>query len=134
MSRVFCCCFAIVLVLANPGMAASDVVEQLRLQVATEHREIWLNGERSTWQPWLEAQSGFLGRDLYWDPERQEALLLIRWASREQWKAISDHEVERVQESFDAAVKTALRLADDAPSPFPLVAEGELQRQQLKFP
>lgn len=134
MSRVFSVCLAILLVLVNPGMAVSDVVEQLRLHVPSDQREIWLSAERSTWQPWLEAQSGFLGRDLYWDPDREEALLLIRWASREQWKAISDQDVESVQASFDAAAKTALHLADDAPSPFPLVAEGELQRQPLTLP
>jgi len=124
--------FAIVLAVATPVMAATDVVEQLRLRVPAAHREVWLDGERSTWQPWLEAQTGFLGRDLYWDPQREEGVLLIRWASRSQWKAISDQEVERVQASFDSLVKAELGLDDAAPSPFPLLAEGELQLQRLQ--
>ena len=124
--------FAIVLAVATPVMAATDVVEQLRLRVPAAHREVWLDGERSTWQPWLEAQNGFLGRDLYWDPQREEGVLLIRWASRSQWKAISDQEVARVQASFDSLVKAELGLDDAAPSPFPLLAAGELQLQRLQ--
>ena len=58
--------------LASPLMASAAVVEQqLRLQVPAAHRAVWLEAERSTWQPWLEDQAGFLGRDLYWDPERR---------------------------------------------------------------
>ena len=132
MTRVLVFVFAIVLAVATPVMAATDVVEQLRLQVPATQRQIWLEGERSTWQPWLETQAGFLGRDLYWDPQREEGLLLIRWASREQWKSISDQEVSRVQASFDALVKAELGLDAAAPSPFPLLADGELQRQQLQ--
>ena len=87
--------------------------------------------EASTWQPWLEQQDGFLGRDLYWDPEREEGLLLIRWASREQWKAIPEDEVLRVQTLFEAEVNRSLARPADAVALFPLLAEGELEAQRL---
>ena len=127
----FALVFAMLLLLAAPVVADQTVLEQLRLGVPADQREVWLEGEQLTWQPWLEAQDGFLGRDLYWDPSRQEGLLLIRWASREQWKSIPAAEVQRVQNRFDAVVNQALGRLASAESPFPLLAEGELQIQDL---
>ena len=72
------------------------------------------------------ATAGFLSRDLYWDAALEQGVLLIRWASREQWKAISPEEVERVQRQFDADVNTSLGRPSLSKSAFPLVAETEL--------
>ena len=116
---------------AAPAMAEQGVIEQLRLAVPASHRELWLQAEASSWQPWLEQQSGFEGRQLFWDPQREEGLLLIRWSSREQWKAIPAAEVERVQEVFEAQVNQALKRDPAAEPLFPLLAEGELQVQEL---
>ena len=119
-----------------PGLAATSpaegmraaahqpVVEQLRLEVPREYREIWLEAERSTWEPWLAGQDGFLGRELLWDPLHGEATLLIRWASRQQWKAIPQAEIDAVQARFERQVR--LRLGAQAPNAFPLLYEGEL--------
>lgn len=131
MSRVVALVVAMLLVLAGPAMADGGVIEQLRLRVPEPHRELWLQAEASSWQPWLEQQQGFLGRDLFWDPEREEGLLLIRWTSREQWKAIPQAEVLRVQARFEAEVNQALNRPADAPPLFPLLAEGELLAQAL---
>jgi hypothetical protein len=51
--------------------------------------------------------------------------LLIRWASREQWKAIPLAEVEAVQERFERLARLATGSRQG--NPFPLVFEGELQ-------
>ena len=131
MSRVVAMVVAMLLVLAGPAMADGGVIEQLRLRVPEPHRELWLQAEASSWQPWLEQQQGFLGRDLFWDPQREEGLLLIRWTSREQWKAIPQAEVLRVQARFEAEVNQALNRPADAPPLFPLLAEGELLAQAL---
>lgn len=131
MSRVVALVVAMLLVLAGPAMADGGVIEQLRLRVPEPHRELWLQAEASSWQPWLEQQQGFLGRDLFWDPEREEGLLLIRWNSREQWKAIPQAEVLRVQARFEAEVNQALNRPAEAPPLFPLLAEGELLVQAL---
>ena len=100
------------------------VVEHLRVQVPAEAREAWLEAERGSWEPWLAQQEGYLGRDLRWDAEREEGTLLIRWASREQWKRISASEVEAVQERFEQLARAATGAAEG--NPFPLVFEGEL--------
>jgi uncharacterized protein (TIGR03792 family) len=101
------------------------VVEHLRVKVPAEARQAWLEAERGSWEPWLERQPGYLGRDLLWDAEREEGTLLIRWASRDQWKAIPVAEVEAVQERFEHLARQATGVRQG--NPFPLVFEGELQ-------
>ena len=61
---------------------------------------------------------------MLWDSEREEGTLLIRWASREQWKAIPEAEVEAVQERFEQLAREATGQGQG--NPFPLVFEGEL--------
>ncbi len=110
----------------TPGAAApAPVVEQLRLRVPAGAVEAWLEAERGSWGPWLARQAGFLDRQLLWDAERQEATLLIRWASRAQWQAISAEEVARVQARFEALARQATGIPQG--NPFPLVFEGALQ-------
>ena len=99
------------------------VVEHLKVKVPAEARQAWLEAEQQSWEPWLREQPGFLGRELLWDGEREEGTLLIRWASRDQWKAIPDSAIERVQQRFEQLAKAAT--GSDS-NPFPLVFEGEL--------
>ena len=131
MIRALAVLLVMLLGVSSPAMAKDAVIEQLRLQVPAAHRELWLQAEARTWQPWLEQQDGFEQRSLYWDPMREEGLLLIAWASRTQWKAIPEAEVLRVQAMFEAEVNQALQRPASADPLFPLLAEGELQQQQL---
>ena len=101
------------------------VVEHLRVKVPSEARQAWLEAERGSWDPWLAQQPGFLGRELLWDGEREEGTLLIRWASREQWKQIPEAEIETVQEHFEQLARQATGQSQG--NPFPLLFEGELQ-------
>lgn len=104
------------------------VIEHLRLSVPEQGREAWLEAERGSWEPWLEQQTGFLGRDLLWDPETEEGTLLIRWSSRQAWKAIPSEQVAEVQDRFELLAREAMALPQEMDNPFPLVFEGELLR------
>ncbi|MFM7361276.1 MAG: TIGR03792 family protein [Cyanobium sp.] len=110
------------------GILEVAVVEHLRVRVRADARAAWLQAETHTWEPWLRRQRGFLGRELIWDAEREEGILLIRWASREEWKSIPPEEVDAVQRQFEAMARRLL--APQAPTPvnpFPLVHAGELE-------
>ena len=117
------------------GQASADrtVVEHLRLKVPAGARQAWLQAEQETWEPWLQRQDGFLGRQLLWDPEKEEGILLIHWRSRPQWLAIPESDIAAVQRRFEAAARRALAVdpgaADEAKAvnPFPLVYAGELE-------
>ena len=111
--------------LTSPEQAQAQVVELLRLGVPAIHYRAWLEAEKASWEPWLAKQPGFQGRQLLWDRQRQEGTLLIRWASRDQWKAIPEAEVGRVQERFEQRARQLTGKATG--NPFPLLAEAELE-------
>ena len=126
MIRKFVLFLAILMVFAGQVLASDAVIEQLRLKVPESQVQTWLEAEQQTWQPWLEQQDGFLGRDIAWDPVHEEGQLLIHWTTRDQWKAINPDDVDMVQRHFDSVVNAALGRSATAESPFPLVSEGEL--------
>ena len=102
------------------------VIEELRLKVPADSKAAWLNAEKEIWEPWLSSQDGFLGRQLFWDKEKEEALILVNWESKKLWKSIPISEVNLVQEKFEDNVKNALNVVEN---PFELIYEGELNKQ-----
>jgi len=102
------------------------VIEELRLKVPANVKAAWLNAEKEIWDPWLSSQEGFLGRQLFWDKEKEEALILVTWESKKLWKSIPMSKVNVVQEKFEDNVKTALKVEEN---PFELIYEGELDKQ-----
>ena len=102
------------------------VIEELRLKVPADAKAAWLNAEKELWDPWLSSQEGFLGRQLFWDKEKEEALILVTWESKKLWKRIPMSKVNVVQEKFEDNVKTALKVEKN---PFELIYEGELDKQ-----
>ena len=102
------------------------VIEELRLKVPAKYKEVWLNTEKKIWDPWLSSQDGFLGRQLFWDKEKEEALILVNWESKKLWKSIPISEVNEIQEKFEENVQIALNISKN---PFKLIYEGELDKQ-----
>ncbi len=102
------------------------VTEELRLKIPSEFKKIWLQAEKEVWEPWLSIQDGFLGRQIFWDKEKEEALILVNWKNKKLWKSISINEVNELQEKFEENVKTSL---NTNVNPFELIYEGELVKQ-----
>mgnify|MGYP001390022250 CR=1 FL=1 len=102
------------------------VTEELRLKIPSEFKKIWLQAEKEVWEPWLSIQDGFLGRQIFWDKEKEEALILVKWKNKKLWKSISMSEVNVVQQKFEDNVKTTLNVSEN---PFKLIYEGELDKQ-----
>ncbi|MCP9849719.1 TIGR03792 family protein [Cyanobium sp. Morenito 9A2] len=119
----------------------AEVLETLRLRVPAAARVCWLQAEASSWEPWLAQQRGYRGRQLFWDPQRQEAMLLIGWARRHDWNAIPTASLDQVQERFEDAARRCLTPGNPSPpvrasgarpsNPFPIVSSGELLLEQL---
>ena len=102
------------------------VTEELRLKIPSEFKKIWLQAEKDVWEPWLSIQDGFLDRQIFWDKEKEEALILINWENKKLWKSISMNEVNEIQEKFEEKVKKSLNINVN---PFELLYEGELVKQ-----
>ena len=103
------------------------VIEELRLRVPADAKSEWLNAEKQIWEPWLSSQDGFLGRQLFWNREKEEALILVKWKSKKLWKSIPMSEVNELQQKFEDNVKTSLNVSQN---PFELIYEGELDKQK----
>ena len=101
-----------------------SIVEHLKLDVPKKFKNAWLKAEEGSWEPWLLKQDGFLGRQLFWDPQLEEATLLIGWESREVWKNISQTEINLVQQDFENIARK--ETGEVSGNPFPLIFEGEL--------
>ena len=102
------------------------VIEELRLKVPYKFKEIWLKAEKKVWEPWLSDQDGFLGRQIFWDKDKEEALILVNWKNKKLWKSISMNEVNKIQEKFEDNVMSSLNVSKN---PFKLIYEGELEKQ-----
>ena len=118
--------FQIVQALSMENYQHGIVIEELRLKVPSEFKEVWLNAEKKIWEPWLSSQDGFLGRQIFWDKEKEVALILVNWKNKKLWKSIPMKEVHEIQEKFEENVKSSLKLSEN---PFKLIYEGELENQ-----
>ena len=101
-----------------------SIVEHLKLDVPKKFKNAWLKAEEGSWEPWLLKQDVFLGRQLFWDPKKEEATLLIGWESRAVWKSISQTEINLVQHDFEKIARK--ETGEQSGNPFPLIFEGEL--------
>ena len=102
------------------------VTEELRLKIPSKFKAVWIKAEKEVWEPWLSIQDGYLGRKIFWDKEKEEALILVNWKNKKLWKSISMEEVNEMQEKFEENIKTSLNLNFN---PFKLIYEGELVEQ-----
>ncbi|WP_413678385.1 TIGR03792 family protein [Prochlorococcus sp. MIT 0916] len=110
--------------LLKSNFPKESIVEHLKLAVPKKFKSAWLKAEEGSWEPWLFKQDGFLGRQLFWDPESEEATLLIGWESRAVWKNISKKEINFVQQDFEKIARE--ETGEISGNPFPLIFEGEL--------
>ena len=81
------------------------VIEELRLKVPADFKAAWLDAEKEIWEPWLSSQDGFLGRQLFWNKEKEEALILVTWKSKKLWKNISKTSVDELQKNLKIMLK-----------------------------
>ena len=106
---------------------ADIVYEQLRLEIPKDYKTIWLKAEKDIWEPWLSNKDGFLGRQIFWDKEKEEALILVKWKNKKLWKSIPMEEVNQIQKKFEEYVLSSINIDKN---PFRLIFEGELDKQE----
>ena len=104
-----------------------NIIEELRLNVPNKYKETWIKAEEEIWEPWLSKQDGFLGRQIFYNQKKGEALLLVKWKNRNLWKNISDEEVNNIQKIYEEKVISSLGIETN---PFEFIYEGELFEQK----
>lgn len=77
------------------------IVELLKVRVAPEVQENFLLKDAEVWTQALAGYPGFLDKEIWLNPnEPTEVILIIRWASREQWKSIPLEVLEIIEQQF----------------------------------
>jgi uncharacterized protein (TIGR03792 family) len=81
------------------------VIEQLSFRVPPAAQAQFLEMDAAIWTPALAAQPGFLGKEVWREADAPDALhLIIRWASRAEWKAVDTGLLAETDRQFCAAV------------------------------
>lgn len=82
------------------------VIEWLKFRVAPNNREAFIQADDAIWTMALSTYPGYLGKTIWLSPNEPAALILIiQWASREQWKAIPEADLEAIEQRFDQALE-----------------------------
>lgn len=77
------------------------IVELLRVKVAPEVREKFIQKDAEIWTKALADYAGFLDKEIWLNPNEQtEVILIIRWASHEQWKCIPLEILNKIEQQF----------------------------------
>lgn len=99
------------------------VIELLKFKVAPELRERYIQQDAEIWTTALAKYPGFLGKEVWINhQDPTELILIIRWATREQWKSIRQEELQSIEAKFAQAMGEA----------YPVIESAEYQVR--KFP
>lgn len=80
------------------------VIEWLKFRVEARSKE-FIYYDRLIWTDFLSSTSGFLGKEVWLDPNNPEHIILvIRWNTRKEWKSISAEDLKKVTQHFDAVM------------------------------
>lgn len=81
------------------------VIEWLSFQVKPELREKFIAEDEKIWTAVLSDADGFLGKEIWLDPSNSDRLyLIIRWQTRQQWKAVPIKLLQETEAKFMAAM------------------------------
>lgn len=87
------------------------VIEWLKVNVAPELREQYLQKDDEIWTSALSRYPGFLSKEVWISPDDlAELVLVIRWETFEQWKAIPAEDLQRIDAEFIAAMGDTNRI------------------------
>lgn len=77
------------------------VIEWLKFKVDPRSRETFIQKDAQIWTPVLASSAGFLGKEVWIDPHAiREVVLVIRWETRQQWKAIPQDVLDATEQKF----------------------------------
>lgn len=94
------------------------VIEWLKFQVPQEVREKFIQKDNEIWTAYLSKQKGFLGKEVWINPKSPtEVVLVVHWASREDWSAVPKEGLDKTEQLFSQAMGTS----------YPITEAGEYQ-------
>ncbi|MGF1490502.1 MAG: TIGR03792 family protein [Prochloraceae cyanobacterium] len=80
-------------------------IEYLKFFVSPELREKFIETDREIWTSALAKYPGFLSKEVWINPEIPEEIIIIaRWKTRQEWKAIPIDILEAIEREFAASM------------------------------
>jgi uncharacterized protein (TIGR03792 family) len=77
------------------------VIEWLKFRVNPQKREEFIRKDAEIWTSVLASYPGFLGKEVWIDPHTlEEVVCIIRWETKEQWKAIPQTALDATEQQF----------------------------------
>lgn len=81
------------------------VIEWLQFRVPAESRERFIQLDDQIWTAALRTYPGFLSKETWISPEDEAVItFVIRWRTREEWKAIPEAALTAIGNRFDTAL------------------------------
>ncbi|BAZ38188.1 hypothetical protein NIES4101_41240 [Calothrix sp. NIES-4101] len=81
------------------------VVELLKFKVPLEQQAEYIQKDAQIWTASLARYPGFLGKEVWIDPNLpEEVTFVIHWATRDDWKAIPEQDLNAISQRFDASL------------------------------
>nr|WP_211176531.1 TIGR03792 family protein [Brasilonema sp. UFV-L1] len=95
----------------------------LKVKVPPEQREKYIQNDAEIWTKALAKYPGFLGKEVWINPnDATEIVLVIHWATREDWRTVPQAALEIIDHQFTQAMGEY----------YPIVESSEYQVR--KFP
>ncbi|MBD1872652.1 TIGR03792 family protein [Nodosilinea sp. FACHB-131] len=89
------------------------VIEWLTFAVDPENRETFVRVDNEIWTAALSQYPGFISKEVWISPDLlDQVVYVVRWQTREQWKAIPQADLEAIEKQFDAVVNFSYRMID----------------------
>lgn len=81
------------------------VIEWLKFRVPASQRERYIQLDDEIWTSALQGYPGFLSKETWISPVDEEVVIfVIRWRTREDWKAIPEAQLAEIGTRFDEAL------------------------------
>ena len=91
------------------------VIEFLKFKVTPELREKFIQKDAEIWTIALARYPGFLSKEVWIEPNAQsEVVIVIRWATREQWKSIPTEQLEKIDARFSQEMGKTYKLIESS--------------------
>ncbi|MBU7584084.1 MAG: TIGR03792 family protein [Nostoc sp. TH1S01] len=91
------------------------VIELLKFQVDPNIRETFIQKDAEIWTTALAKYPGFLSKEVWINPNNpSEVTFMIRWATKEQWKAISEADLAAIDSKFAQALGNNFQMIEMA--------------------
>jgi uncharacterized protein (TIGR03792 family) len=82
------------------------VIEWLEFNVSADQREQFIQQDEKIWTASLAGYPGFLGKEVWIEPQAADKVIfVIRWQTREQWKAIPIEDLAKIEKKFSTEMK-----------------------------